>query len=85
MTRNSRILGRAQRSLKIPNGKSRPPTFCSAMFASGTQSAKATTFPSISAKRISSALTTGLSCDAMWSISWSVIGTKPQFFSQAEL
>ena len=41
------------------------------------------TLPSFSANGTMSGITTGLNCSARWSISCSVIGTKPQFFSHA--
>ena len=46
---------------------------------------KPMTLPSFSAIGTSSGMTTGLNCSARWSISCSVIGTKPQFFSHAAL
>ena len=67
-------------------GKSRPDGFFfRATLRSGSETAKPMTLPSRSAKQMTSGTTTGLSCLARWSISASVIGTKPQFFSHASL
>ena len=77
---------RAQSRRMITPGVSRPWRLLrKTTLKSGMASEKPTGTPSFSAKVMRSATMTGLNCSARWSISWSVMGTKPQFFSQARL
>ncbi len=83
--RRSRCVLRSQKV--FARKRSNPPLALptSAELRSGSTSPNAMIFPSFSAKGTSSGITTGLNALARWSISWSVMGMNPQFFSHAAL
>ena len=73
------------RPMGSPKVVSRPLATLMASLASGMVSTKPTGWPLTSATSASSGRTICFSSRARWSNSWSVMGTKPQFFSQAAL
>ena len=75
----------ARRNLAQPNGSRLPFIFASTWFTSGRVRAAPRISPSRSAMKPQRSSITGFRSLACARTSSSVIGTKPQFFSQAEL